>query len=338
MSLLVGFLTAPPVLFSLTLGLILVLLRSPWPWTRFGGGFLLALGLGILAAVLIDPGARELLFDPERLPVLVLVVGSGGAMWAAFHQARHRRRHSDEEAPPWRGPSAAEALAGGIVVVLAALGAFALGAPLAAMAEPGTAAGVAPWFLLGLQEMRSYFDPWVPTVLLPLLALASLVALPYLDVPEESPSQSGFDERRDVAYFFVFVWFLLFLLPMASAAFLRPAIAPVQAAPVPPDLALSFSELVWSLAVEPPPRPAWLRELPAVVVLGLYFVALPRQLPRWKPTRALFGRYLKRLGPRRFYVAMAMVLVWMLLPLKMYGRWLLGIGFFLDLPELSFRF
>ena len=74
------------------------------------------------------------------------------------------------------------------------------------------------------------------------------------------------------------------------------------------------------------------------MVLGLYFGVLPWQLPRWKATRALFGRYRKRLGPRRYYVAMAMIGLWVLMPLKMYGRWLLGIGYFLDLPELGLRF
>lgn len=330
MTYLLDVLTAPPVLFSLVLGLLLVLLRSPWPWTRFGGGLLLTLALGILAAGLTDSGVRDRVFHAERLPVLVLVLASGGATWAVLHQARQRR--GGGETPSWRGPTAAEALAGGVVVVLAALGAFVLGAPLTAMAEPGAAAGVPPWFLLGLEELRRYFDLWVPTVLMPLLAVAGLVALPYLDPPPETPTRDGDDERRDVAYFFVFVWFLLVLLPMASAGFLR------FEALEPPELALSFSELAWTLAVEPPPRSPWLRELPAVVVLGLYFVVLPRQLPRWKPTRALFGRYLKRLGPRRFHVAMAMALLWLLIPLKMYARWLLGIGYFLDLPELSLRF
>jgi hypothetical protein len=325
-------LTAPPVLFSLALGLFLLMVRSPWPWTRVGGGFAVVAALALLAAAVADPGARALLLDSERLPILVLVAASGAALWTGFHRALHgpRGRH---ERPPWRGPSPAEKLAGGVVVALAALAAFALGAPPAPMADPAAGGGTAPWFLAGLRAMSWHFDPWVPAVLVPLLAVAGLVALPYLDVPAQPPPASAFDERRDVVCFFVFVWFLLALLPMAAAAFLRP-----EAAAMPPELAPSFSELAWSRVVEPPPRAPWVRELPAFAVLALYFVVLPRQLPRWKPTRALFGRYLKRLGPRRFYAAMALMGLWILIPLKMVGRWLLGIGYFLDLPELSLRF
>jgi len=135
-----------------------------------------------------------------------------------------------------------------------------------------------------------------------------------------------------VVYYFFFVWFLLALLPMVGAVFL-PGGPPEPGA----ALARPLSELGWGL-FGLPPRQAWLRELPAALLLGLYFFVLPRQLPRWKPTRALFGRYVKRLGQRRFYVAMAYMQLWILVPIKMYAHWLFGIGYFLYLPELGFNF
>ena len=336
-------LASPVVLFSLAMGLFLLVVRSPWPWTRIGGAILAAFAIGGLVPVFMDPSLRDLALSPERLPIVLLVLLSGVALWAALHQALHLPREPEAEpADGWSGFSPAELLAGGAVVVAVAIAAFTLSAPPAAPYDPAHSPEdlAAPWFLRGFQEMGLYFDPWVATVLLPVLMVLALLALPHLDIPA-APSgktaaeqaQAGFEERRDVVFFFLFVWFLLALLPMVSAAFLRtPSVAGG------PDLARPVSVLVWSLVAGEPPRQAWLRELPSLLLLGLYFVVLPRQLPRWKPTRALFGRYLKRLGRRRFYLAIAFMLLWMLVPLKMYGRWLLGIGYFVYLPELSFRF
>lgn len=336
-------LTTPSVVFSIAAGLFLVLVRSPWPWTRAGGAFLGLLCSGLFALALRNSELRETALDHERFPVLVMVAGSCCAVWLALHQFRRRQSRPamvafDDLDSTWRGVDQAELLLSGAVIVAVAVAAFFLGAPLVPVSVPSEALAVtAPWFMLGLQELASYFDPWVPWLLLPLLTILGLWTLPYLDAEtglseEQDLVPDGFNERRDVVYFFLFIWFLLALLPMATA------FHPTRPDVVRPDLARPLSEMLWSLVRENPPRMMWLRELPALMILGFYFVVLPRRLPRWKRTRVLFGRYVKRLGPRRFYLAMTYMQIWMLVPIKMYCLWLLNIGYFVYLPELSFNF
>ena len=327
-------LLTPPVVFTLAAGLLLVLMRSPWPWTRAGGSSLAMVVLAAVALALRDPELRGRTLDAERLPILVLALSSAAMAWVAMRQATESSRQG---ALAWQGLSPARLLPGAAVVVAAALAAFLLGAPLSPVAEPDRPSSdlPAPWFMLGLRELLRYFDPWVPILLLPAATVLGLLALPHLDVvrPGGGKEEEEFEARRDVVYFFFFVWFLLALLPMSSAVFLRTDAAPTT----PVALLRPFSELVWQ-PFGIPPRAAWLRELPAMFLLGLYFIVLPRQLPRWKPTRAILGRYVKRLGSRRFHLAMAYMQLWILVPIKMYAHWLLGIGYFLYLPELGFNF
>jgi len=143
--------------------------------------------------------------------------------------------------------------------------------------------------------------------------------------------------------FFLSAVFLLVLFPMASGAFLRGASGEPAALfstwrSAELMVPRSLSDLLWGLVTSQPPRTPWLRELPPVMLLALYFVLPLVLLPRWGPTKAVFGRYLKRLGRWRFTVAMVFALALGLLPLKMYLRSLLAVGTFLDLPELGFSF
>lgn len=326
-----GFLSAPAVVFTLAAATLLVLTRSPWPWSRAGGAVLAVIVLGALVLAFRGAELRRQALDPEKLPILVLALASGVVTWAALNKASREAPKAGGEAPPavWRGLTSSELLLGGSVALGVALAAFFLHAPVGPIADPPQEPDglTAPWFLRALQALLAYFDPWVAFLLFPTLTVVGLLALPHLDVARRG--NEGFDERRDVINFFLFVWFLLALLPMITISF-------DERGPAEPlALARPFSELVWAGG---PPRRVWLRELPSAAALALYFLVLPRLLPRWRPTRALFGRYVKRMGPRRFYLAMAFMQVWMLVPLKMYARWLLGIGYFVYLPELSFNF
>ena len=67
----------------------------------------------------------------------------------------------------------------GVVFVLA----IAFNAPLQEMANPNLTPPVAkaPWYFAGLQELLAHLHPMVAGVLIPMAAVAFLVALPYLD-------------------------------------------------------------------------------------------------------------------------------------------------------------
>ncbi len=94
--------------------------------------------------------------------------------------------------------------------------------------------------------------------------------------------------------------------------------------------------LDWLRSFEP--ASWWLRELPGVLLIAAYFGLLPVALQRLKTTRGAFATYRKTMGTWRFRAALAWVLALTVVPLKMYGWWLLGIGYWIHLPELSIRF
>lgn len=342
LHLLAGELAWPPVLFTAAAVLFLAALRSPWPWTRTGGVlFAVAAGASTVAAMW-SPALRRLVLAPERLPVAIFLLAATAALWGALHQAHGPAPETEEKVPGFFARS--ELLAAGFAVVLVAVLAFTVGAPLAEMADPGRPSEPfsAPWFLLGFAEAGAYFEPWVPAFLLPALFFAGLLALPYLDVSPDAP-RLGFEERREVVIFVLSAVFLLLLFPMASGAFLRgPSGEPAALFSTWRSAELlvprSLSDLFWSLVTTHPPRSAWLRELPSVTLLALYFVLPLVLFPRWGPTRAVFGRYRNRLGHHRFTAAMVFALALGLLPLKMYLRSIFAVGTFLDLPELGFSF
>jgi quinol-cytochrome oxidoreductase complex cytochrome b subunit len=70
------------------------------------------------------------------------------------------------------------------LVLLAAVCLFAalINAPLEAQANPGMSPNPAkaPWYFMGLQELLIHFHPFVTLFLLPLLAVAAMILLPYL--------------------------------------------------------------------------------------------------------------------------------------------------------------
>lgn len=360
-------LAAPPVLCSLALVLLLVGLRSRVLWSRAGGGLLGALGLAFAAAGLADAGFRRLLLAPERLPAVVWTALAVCGLWLAMHRSRRGSGHPDSGQPgsdhpgsgagaatlgvgPWRGPSPGEVAAVVVVGLLVVACAFVLEAPLADPADPGRPApepAKVPWFLAGLQEMRFYFDPWMSSWLLPSLLLLALLALPFFDLGATGGAATAPGKESTAPAFFLLGWLLLVLLPLIVGVFLRgphwQAFGPFEPwdpARPPPAAPLPLSEVVWCrwLGRTAPPAHWLVRELPGLLVLGLYFGVLPWRLPRWKATRGAFDRHRKALGRWRCRLTLALVLALGTVPLKMYSRWLLDAVYWLHLPEISFNF
>ncbi len=338
----VDYLAAPPRLFALVLVIFLACRGTRLPWSRTGGWLLLLLATTFLGIGLSDPVHRRLILHPERLPVVVLVLSSVAVLWLEM-----RRFYLPEsqpsgvprlERPPAKlSVDAVVATAAGLaLVVLVLLRPPALGAEADPASRPD---GIkAPWFFVGLQELGTYFDPWVPYFALPVLLIAGLLGLPWLETGD-----AGGGRRRSL---FLLGWLLLWLWPMAVGALLRGphwnAFGPFETwdpqRPVPPA-PRPLSEvfwIVWMRGVQPVSW--WLRELPGMLLLGGYFVLLPLALRRWSLTRGAFESYRKAMGAWRFRAASAWVLTVMIVPLKMYGQWLWDIGYWIHLPELSFNF
>ncbi len=347
---LIDDLAAPPVLFTLALVLFLASRGSRVPFSRGGGGVLLALTVVLAFTGLSDAGCRQRILAPERLPVVVLVLSSAVVLWSEMHRSREagaRTAGMERSAAQKTGFSSADAVAatatGLALVVLTLLWPASLGPEADPASRPDLVK--APWFFAGLQELEHYFDPWVPYLALPLLLLAGLFGLPYLHTSEEGqPSGEGTGSRR--RGLFLFGWLLLWLWPMVVATLLRGpgwnAFGPFEPwtstlpAPVPPRSLSEVFWLGWLRSYEP--ASWWLRELPGMLLLGAYCVLLPTFLKRWRRTRGAYASYRKTMGVWRFRAALAWALAMTVVPLKMYGRWLWDIGHWIDVPELALRF
>ncbi len=333
----VDYLAAPPRLFALALVTFLACRGSKVPWSRAFGWVLLGLTAGFLGAGLTDATFRGLLLHPERLPVVILVLASVAVLWTEMRRFHLAGAPAERPGLTVTTADAVVATAVGCGLVLLA---WWLPAPLGPEADPVTPPELVktPWFFGGLQELATYFDPWVPYLALPLLLVAGLLGLPYFEVGDE-----GGGRRRSL---FLLGWLLLWLWPMTVAALLRGpqwlAFGPFEAwdpaRPLPPT-PRPLSEMVWVVWLRgAEPAPWWQRELPGMLLLAAYFVLLPLALRHWRVTRGAFNSYRKTMGPWRFRVALAWVLAVMIVPLKMYGQWLLDVGPWIHLPEISFNF
>jgi len=330
-------LLSPPGLYTLALLLFFAAVRWRLAERRVGAVTLLAVLAAPVAAGVADPDFRSRLLAPERLPAAVAAAAT--AIFLVLLLARSRAdADATDDGAGWRAPSRRE-LDAVVAVALAFVAWVAfVPTPLGAPADPGSPPDPArfPWFFAGFQELRHYLEPWFAGVLLPVLFLAALFALPHLDLAatgEEIGSRRG---RHEEVVAFLFGALLLGVAPMVIAVFLRgPHWQPIDPfAPVP------LSELFWCgwLGRNAPPLEPLVRELPGLLFLAGYLVMVPVVLPRWKATRGVFGRYRKGLGGLRYYFAVVLGLVFLLVPLKMYGRWLLDLGRWIHFPELGFGF
>ncbi len=336
------YLAAPPRLFALALVIFLTCRSTRLPWSRTGGWVLLLLTATFLGIGLSDDVHRRLLLHPERLPVLVLVLSSVAVLWFEMRRFYLPEGQSPEAPRPGRPlatrplDAAVATVVGLVLVALVLLRPPGLGAEADPAARPDSVK--APWFLVGLQELDTYFDPWVPYLALPLLLVAGLLGLPWLETGDD-----GGGRRRAL---FLLGWLLLWLWPMVVGALLRGphwnAFGPFEVwdpTRPPPPVPRPLSEVVWLDWMGGfQPASWWLRELPGMLLLGGYFLLLPLALRRLALTRGAFETYWKAMGPWRFRAALAWVLAVMIVPLKMYGQWLLDIGYWIHLPELSFNF
>ena len=80
-----------------------------------------------------------------------------------------------------------------------------------------------------------------------------------------------------------------------------------------------------------------LRELPGLLLVGFYFLALPVLLPKLKLTKKYFGRFYEQMGPARYYIGITLILTMVLLPIKMYLRWLFNFKYFVHIQEYFFN-
>lgn len=194
----------------------------------------------------------------------------------------------------------------------------------------------APWYFLGLQEILVYFDPWLAGVLIPTFIIIGLVAIPYIDPNPKGNGYYTFAERRNEIFIFLFGFVILWVLLVFQGTFLRGPnwnfYGPYEywdVHKVVPLTNVNLSEFIWARLLGVGMPGFWLvREIFGLLLVGLYFTALPLLLARtiWKKFYVQMG-----LVP---YVIASHLMLWMLLvPIKMYLRWTVNLKYFVAIPE-----
>ncbi|MBI4168674.1 MAG: cytochrome C [Acidobacteria bacterium] len=198
----------------------------------------------------------------------------------------------------------------------------------------------APWYFLGLQEMLVYFDPWIAGVLLPGLIILGLMAIPYFDTNPKGNGYYTFKERRLEIAIFLFGFVVLWVWLILIGTFLRGPnqnfFGPYEywdAHKLVPLINIEFSQLMWvKLLKMPLPSNPMAREIFGLLVVGAYFLVLPRIMGRF-----WMKRHYEKMGPPRFYVMAFLLLTMLSLPIKMLLRWTMNLHFLVFMPEAFFN-
>ncbi len=320
----------------------------------------------LLGLSLTDPDFAKLVGKPDNVPIVAMFFLTGFFTWLSVHRAVQNDDRLVREEPPleaiddervlvWPDLVYIELICMVALTALLIVWSLVLEAPLEAPASvvhtPNPSK--APWYFLGLQEMLKYFDPWMAGVVLPGLILFGLCAIPYLDPNKDGVGYCTIQQRKFAFVVYHFGFFGLWLLLIGIGTFIRgpnwEAFGVYETWDIHKSGALNqrdLSTFVW-VDLLSRPRPAAMpgagslaalayasfRELPGLLLLGLYFLVLPLAVT----IRNRFFRDLYRqMGPARYVIMMGLLLVMLLVPIKMLAHWTLDLSYFVTFPEIRF--
>lgn len=341
--------------FSLVILGFWLMLRSKRLWTKRGGLVLLLVGTGYFLVSLLDPNFFKIVAKPDNVPIVMMVFLVGFFVWLAMSKALSNDAAKERGEPTfeqtevedriftWPDLVFSEFICMVVLTVVLVVWSIALKAPLEDPANPALAPNPskAPWYFLGLQEMLVYFDPWMAGVVLPGLIIVGLMAIPYIDTNPKGNGYFTFRERKVEISIFLFGWLVLWSQMIVIGTFLRGPnwnfFGPYEfwdITKVDPLTNVDLSEYFWiKLLHQPLPGNWFVRELPGILLIAFYFFVLPPLLARWKRLRP----YYEKMGAPRFYVGIALFLVMLLLPIKMYCRWIFNLKYFIHVQEYFFN-
>ena len=347
----VNVLFNPPVLLPLCVAALLLALRMRRTLARpavFGAlsGALAA----AFAAALSNAHFRTIAAAPDNVAIILMVVLTGFFVWHSLRKAVHHdacaelglktreQLEAHEKVHTWPDLVTIEFICSVMLFALLILWSVFLKAPLEEPANPSITPNPskAPWYFVGLQEMLVYFDPWLAGVVIPALIIAGLIAIPYIDTNPAGCGRYCWRERRFAITTFLFGFLILWLLLIQIGTFLRGPgwnfFGPFESwdkTKAEPMTNRNLSDLFWwGMLGRQIPANAFVRELPGLVFLLLYYAALP-----WLMRRTVMKRFREEMGAARFAVLMFLLLTMGLLPLKMILRWTIGLKYILAIPE-----
>jgi hypothetical protein len=328
--------------------------------------------VGLNAAVLFfgasltDQHFTQIVAEPDNVPIVAMVFLLGFFTWLSMSQAVKNDRRLAERLPPREAEYGDKVFAWPDVVYLELIGlvvativlvvwSLLLRAPLQGPADPALTPNPskAPWYFVGLQEMLTFFDPWLAGVTIPVLIVLGLMAVPYLDFNPKGSGYYTIRERRFAYVVFQFGFLQLWILLILIGTFMRGpnwGFFGLYEVRDPDTVAVltnvSLSQYVWNgwLGRELPQVAAgssvlgelgtilW-REWLGLILVGLYFVALPIVL-----AKTVFRSFYRRMGRGRYTIMVLLLLMMIMLPVKMVLHWTCHLSYLVSMPEYFLNF
>lgn len=288
---------------------------------------------------------------PDNVALWLMLAGTAFFLWIALRQATRNDERAHQNQPPeeaelaeqklhvWPYLLYIELIAAVAATALLFVWAMALDAPLEQPANPAVSPSVskAPWYFVGLQELLVYFDPWFAGVVLPVMTITGLICVPYCDPNPDGVGQYGFEKRRWAISVYLFGFLIIWIAPIFVGELLRGphwnAYGLCEPWDVPKAAAndVELSQAVWSLAGVRTESLHWLtRELPGIVLVGLYLAAVPAVVAKVR------RQFYERLGFVRYSLVMLHLLVMLAVPIKMGLRWVFDVRHVVAVPEHFF--
>ncbi len=351
----INYLSYPQWSFTISIVAFLLALKSKFLWTKKGGWTLL-IGGGVLYALsFLDPNFFAVVAKADNVPITMMIFLVGFFMWYAMYKAQRNdeliargeptfeKSEVEDKIFTWPDLVFSEFICMVLLTVGMVIWSIVLKAPLEEPADPSVAPNPskAPWYFLGLQEMLVYFDPWMAGVVLPSLIILGLMAIPYIDTNKKGNGYFTFAERKPEIAIFLFGFVILWSELIVIGTFLRGPnwnfFGPYEfwdPNKIEPLVNVDLSEIFWIQLFGMGLPGHWLiRELPGLLLVGAYFFVLPLVLVKTK----YFGRFYEKMGAPRYAVGMTLFLTMMLMPIKMYCRWLFNLKYFVHIQEFFFN-
>ena len=364
-----------PTIYSLGSLLLLLFLfifrrffvQPPVAWMLLNGAMLL------MGMSLTDPNFAAIVTKPDNVPIVGLVFLLGFFTWLGAYQAVRNderlkqglgpvEKLDEEKVLVWPDLVYTELICMVALTAFLTVWAIALQAPLE---EPASSVKTpnpskAPWYFLGLQEMLVYYDPWMAGVVLPSMVIVGLMAIPYIDFNKTGNGYYTIDQRKFAYLTFQFGFLVLWVTLIVMGTFLRGPnwnfFGPYEIWDPHKVEALNnrdLSEFFWidmpdllGLGWSRPKAPdgsgegtkilyALWREAPGFLLVIGYLTILP---PLLVVVSKFFQNLFIRMGFIRYMVLVNLLLMMLLLPLKMLGRWTVNLKYIIAMPEYMLNF
>jgi hypothetical protein len=323
---------------------------------------LLQLSLLFGGWAMTDVNFQLIVAKEDNVPISMLIFSVGFFTWAALYRAVQNderiargepvvEKMEDEKVLVWPDLVYTELICMIIATFVLIIWAVLLKAPLE---QPATSAKApnpskAPWYFLGLQEMLVYYDPWMAGVVLPTMIIIGLIAIPYIDFNRQGNGYFSFAERKFAVTIFMFGFVVLWVTLIVLGTFLRGPnwnfFGPFEYWDTHKVLPLNnknLSQMFWLDLFHIPLEDfkvrfgdffgPIIRELPGIVLVLLYLLALPPLL-----ARMVMRGFFLRMGFVRFITLVTLIQFMAALPIKMVLRWAINLKYIVAIPEIFFN-